>query len=261
MPSTEYAEQARRLQSFLRANPQRAISLAEGKLSTCLEAVAALHGARNWNTLSARADRSSRPTPEPADLPLPLLEGYLEEGDVEYVYGKTGTGKSADTRNRITHALSVGYQVTILDIGRSYTRYADVLGGTHINMGDTVDASLWDSAPIAAVEFGEWRVAFKNHLDPEMNKALTHWHQLLVQLEARTRAGNILVLDEIWSLCDRFGLFLPMLTAFLEAARKRGAIIICVGQAPQDFEQLAPALACTHSFKYESFVKTRVLLE
>jgi type IV secretory pathway VirB4 component len=256
MSSNEYTEQARRLQSFLRANPEQATALSEGKLSTCLEAVAALHGARNWNTLSARGERPLKIAMQPSQTRWPLLEGYLGAGEVEYVYGKSGTGKSLGTRERIAAALKVGYKVTILDVGRSYTRFADVLGGVHVDMGDTVvDAQQWDCASIAIVEFEEWRVAFKDRFDPDMNKALTHLRHLLVQLEARTKGGSVLVLDEVSSLLDRFGVFLPMLTAFLAAARKRGTVIICIGQGLEDFLGLALGLPCNHSFKYAGFVK------
>lgn len=75
-----YKLQAKRLHSFLLGHPEAAIRLAEAKHSACLEAVAAVHGARNWNTLQGalpehldtelHASASSSPAGRPDTDPI-----------------------------------------------------------------------------------------------------------------------------------------------------------------------------------------------
>lgn len=83
------------------------------KYSNCLEAVARLHGARNWSTLLATAD-----APETA---LPVLPPNT------LLHGKSGSGKTVTAKRIALAAYAAGTPLVVLDNGLGWRHQMELL--------------------------------------------------------------------------------------------------------------------------------------
>lgn len=219
-----FKAQAHRLQGYLRSNPAAAALLPEGKQSACFAAVAALHGARNWNTLvaSAQAPGSVHPAtgaaiassgpeqllglPEaPYALPtardraappdLPPLErlGEVRSGrTVSYV---AGIG-NLELSKLLVQALDDGYDVTTVSCEPTFQHLALAMGGVAgtVETCSTRDVS---GSSFLAVEFrGHACQPVPGHAIPDSG-ALASTQRLIELVQARQGRGQVLVLQDV----------------------------------------------------------------
>lgn len=244
MSTDDIKAQARRLQAFLKSNPDHATALGGAKHSSCLEAVAAIHGARNWNTLQAGSALPPYAKPAPVNsvpaafaLPVYIVDGK-PLGKVEYMLGRSGVGKSFATVCDLAQAVSTGRSATVLDIGGSYRHLAQALGGVATTVETADSAVKLPSARIAAFEFEGWQRTLKV-LGFERYPIADLWSRgVLPHLRPRLLPGNVLVVDEFFMFTSVFKQYLPMLLSFLQEAKSVGMYIRIIGQDRGDFATL-----------------------
>lgn len=231
MSLAEYKAQARRLQTFLKDHPAQAASLAQGKHASCLEAVAAVHGARNWNTLQA-GDGPPSTSAVPETTAAPEL---APQGSVEYVCGRSGAGKSFQTILDLADWVGKGGTATVLDVGRSYHHLALALNGVSTTP-DTADAAVkLPRAELATFEFEGWQLTTKV-LGHDKNPISRRWARALPHVQARTGSGKLLVVDELFMFTCIFKEHLHLLQDFLVQARANGTRIRLLAQSASDFD-------------------------
>lgn len=241
-----FKAQARRLQAFLKSNSAHAQGLSQAKHASCLEAVAAVHGARNWNTLQgmvARAEPVAQPgitqMQGPPDL-APAFAG-LSAGDVQYVEGCSGSGKTYGTTIDIVAAVGEGYHVTVLDCGRSYHHLALALNGVSSSPAQLPTERKLPQAGMLTVEFEGWLLT-EAVLRNDQRHVPGTWAKALPYLHARAGHAGIIVVDEAVQLQRAFGEHFALLGEFLRQARASGAIVSVIGQSSEDFVLLRPYL-------------------
>lgn len=256
-----FKAQARRLQSFLKSNPSHAAGLAQGKHASCLEAVAAVQGARNWNTLQASPDVFSQAGMRPlasavqthpaatgalqaGPEDLPPVFGGLRCGQVQYFYGTSGTGKSHQTAFDAVAALASGYTVTVLEVGRFYRHLALAFNGASTIPEQAAVAHKLVGAPVAAFEFEGWLLTHKL-FEAEKRQVDKRWAQVLPFLQQRQGPGHVLVVDELATLQLLLGNHRGLLVDFLVFARERGSLVHVIGQTLADFDALLERLPAT----------------
>ena len=108
MPTeTQLKQQAKRLLAYLVPFTSSAF-----KYAHCLEAMARVYGARNWNTLLAQvATPAETRSPTPTDL-----SGYQSI----LLYGMSGSGKSVLAKRLALEDYAAGKPLVVLDHGRSW---------------------------------------------------------------------------------------------------------------------------------------------
>lgn len=272
-----YKAQARRLQAFLKSHPEHAQALGQAKHASCLEAVAHVHGARNWNTLQAQpgvlsevgarnlgpdALNAQYPQPSagpsavpsgnapalscPPDALSPVFSG-MRGGEVQYCYGTSGVGKSYNCKLDLVDALAHGYGATVLDVGRSYHHLALAFSGASTIPEQALTAPRLANAVLAAFEFEGWLLT--SRLMPnDTNPVPKRWAQVLPFLLERQGRGHVLVVDELPALLTLLAGHTHLLVDFLVQARERGSLVVVLGQTLADFEalreRLPPTLCC-----------------
>lgn len=264
MTNLDYKTQARRLQSALSSNAALAQSLSLAKHSACLEAVAAVHGTRNWNTLAAAAavpesapvdgDAAFDLTPPPD---LGPIMGGLRPGQVLF-HAERERESLQFLRHDIVNAMAEGYHATVLEAGRNFHHLALAFSGTATTpaqastdatpeavLGLTLQTSRLARAPIAVVDFQGYRLTEAALGAPTKDAALERaWSVLLPSLSARACTGGLVVLSSLREMGRAFGEQWPLLLQYLVEARQNGAVIVCAGPADA-LERLRTALPPT----------------
>lgn len=245
MTLADYKAQASRLQAYSQSRAAAGSPLACAKHSFFLEAIAAVHGARDWNTLCAsvspapalRANATAFKASEPHPSLAPVFGG-LGPGGVHYLSGRAGTGKSSATAGELVEALSRGYKATVLDVGQTYHGLA--LSRSQAAISTAQSVSLADVGKISpetqlvAIDFSAWH--FSNLLlVGEHNFLQEPWANVLPTLDARTGSGTALVVEELPLWRRMMGNQLHLLVSFLAEARARGTAVHLIGQRPEDF--------------------------
>jgi hypothetical protein len=247
-----FKAQAHRLQAFLKSHPEKARDLANAKQSTCYDMVAAMHGARNWNTLCADAQKAPAP-PEGSTITRTADLADLMAGEVGMLIGRSGVGKSHTVTAEVVRSLAQGQSVTVLDIGRSYYHCTESMGGanTRIEEFDCNSVRLpqllqsLETAHLATVELER---AIQGLPGISIAKA---WGALEPAIMGRLQPGHLLVVDEVWAVLRAFAEQAHLLIGFLVAARKRGCRIVLVAQSTEDLCTLEHVLPATVVIKQE----------
>lgn len=220
MNSSVYKGQAHRLQKAITANPSFAAKLAEGKLSAAYEAIAAIHGARNWNTLCASeapvgpsvgtaSEGEAAYTVEPY-LPEPL-ELFGEFKRLNPLIVLEGAVSNSQLGSDLIEAFSSGYQVSVVSRVSDFQHLALAMNGVSLSNGD--EPELGSSMAL--------RTGFL-HIDGESPKLSA---AALALLSKRARAGALLVVKDADRLFgeDASGATLRMATDFNRAG---GAVLL-----------------------------------
>lgn len=253
----ELKSQARRLQAFLQSKPTHAQALAQGKQSACLEAIAAVHGARNWNVLQASCPSDdSTPDAEPirALTPKILFDGGAPE-QMDPVFGGLLSGqvhylidaadKAQSVVRELARAVPEGYSVTVLHHGgRAYHHLALCFAGVSTSPARQHEAgSALLLAPAVALDTAGWRltqaVLGTKRAEAAVDQALAN---VLQTLELRASRGAILVIDDIPQLQTSLGTSFSLLVGGLAKARDNGARVVLVARDRKDLDALRELL-------------------
>ena len=250
-----FKAQAHRLQSFLKSNPELADALAKGKQSVCYDAVAAMHGARNWTTLRAAHSTSgprSLTSSEFADQISfcpnddgTFSIGGVRAGEVGFVVGRSGCGKTRGVTSALEQALLHGCSATVLDIGRSYFQLTKAFNGVYAHGNEL----LIDPATVGVIT-GKVNVPSIVTFDFEAlclgareELSETTWRSVDRMLANRIQKNHILVVDESFTLQKALGPKHWLLLDFLSKAKDCGALVLVTAQTPHDvlsLESLKP---------------------
>lgn len=201
-----FKAQAHRLQGYLRSNPDTATRLAQGKQAACYDAIAAVHGARNWNTLCAvTSEPGASASPEffcagpagsattPPDLPPLECFGELLPGpSVIHLAGASSVSLSAD----LVNAFSDGYQVTVLSTSGGFQHLALAMGGAAGEVEAFCDKPV-DGYAFLALQFRGPAARAVPWFDIPDGGAAACVQRLARLLRQRSGRGSILVLDDI----------------------------------------------------------------
>jgi hypothetical protein len=216
MPSEHYyKKQAKRL--LLSLLP---FTNSQFRYAAALEAIAHVHGARNWNTLHSRAQNpSTEPVPDEADE-----QDYL-------ILGKSGAGKTHFAMRLALAHCSKGLPVVVLDYGRSWEALTRGLQATSATLepGGPVTVqrpSCQGLNPLYYVEV-EQGLDASPVLSPEPLRAYL--------AEVPLTAQTLLVLEEPNALMGGKDRALrPVICEFLKRAQTAGARVIVTAQLPGD---------------------------
>lgn len=262
-----FKAQARRLQAFMQTVASKRSDVFPFKLSMCLEAIAAVHGARNWNTLEAQSDNTETPAAsEPLTTRARKAEPtYDDIGDLspcpdvgvafaELRPGVAGyEGEDYDpvpssrtlVKHDLSYALGDGYYVTVLAPGTVYQQFAHAFGGRSTGVNLRADTSFPHTSGIVSIDFQGW--ALSGLLGDDTQFKAKAWEALKKNLKPRTGRGFILVVDRLQRMLELFGSHTPDLLMFLETARKAGTVIHLFGVPVEDLGVFAPLTIKVHT--------------
>jgi hypothetical protein len=247
MSIENHKAQARRLQTFTKTHPETAAALASGKHAPCLEAIAAIEGFRNWNTLQAsleeEASLDATQVLKPAEL-LPSARSYRDRGPAGFpmpnrqdIFGglRQGQVQFSLQRNKnrqlnrygesfgVVDALQAGYVVTILQADESYSQLARAFNGGATSAGRLkTDFQSWD-ADILAINVGGLKLT-QLLTQPDTPYLSTVWDELLQVLRARSGPGYAIVADDVSGVQAALGSSFKGLTAFAREASVAGTV-------------------------------------
>lgn len=228
MSSIDYKAQARRLQAWLKSHPEEAERLKQGAYSACMEAVAALHGARNWNALQGSTAASSlSPVPVVSEPSATSLDDALNPG-LTFVTGPYGGGKSAHVAGKMFEASQAGKSVLILDGGHSFTHFADSMGGVVVTLSALRAMGPGEQAILLAAPFV--RVDFEPDAQAERGLNPRSVHE---QALPRFPRADVVVIDEGGTVSAKMG---DGWHTQVDTWLKGGATLVAVGQQPDSGE-------------------------
>jgi hypothetical protein len=233
--------QVRRLQSFLKDKPTQAKALAEGKQSACLEAIAAVHGTRDWNTLQASlrpepansrtpsglSSRSSIPFEAGPPEGLEPVFGGLRAGQVHYFIDESDRAQAV--MKDLAQAIPQGYRVTVMHkASRAYHHLALCFAGVSTTPARQHEAGgRLLLATVLALDTAGWSltqaVLGERKAALAVDRSLA---DLLQTLELRGSRGDILVVDDLPHLQTYLGASFSLLVGALARARDNGAIVV-----------------------------------
>lgn len=244
MSIDSFKAQAHRLQGYIRSNPDAAARLTDGKQSACYEAVAAIHGARNWNTLCA----SGAPEPAsagaetpafycagpealdagiPPDLPPLEVFGEFRRGPtVAYLAGVSHVALSCD----VVHAFGDGYRVTTLSAQAELQHLAQAMGGAAGTIEDFCNTNLANRS-FLALHFRGPAARPVPWFDISEGGASASVARLTRLMQARTGRGNLLVVEDAPAVLMFAGEGGVALMAMLQAFHRDGGSIVLTGSS------------------------------
>lgn len=227
MSVDSFKAQAHRLQGYLRSNPDAAARLSEGKQSACYEAVAALHGARNWNTLCAGvtappevpeveffcASPSGLSTAPPELPPLECFGEIRVGSTVSHLAGWSRVALSAD----LIHALTDGYRVTLVSAQKEFHHLALAVEGDAGEVEDFCKHPV-EGHPMLSLEFRGPAARPVPWFDIPAGGGAASAQRLTRLLQQRGGRGSILVLENapavLWNAQEGSLAFVETLRAF-----------------------------------------------
>lgn len=224
-----YKAQAHRLQAFAQAHPQQAERLAQGKQSAAYAAIAAIHGSRNWNTLSAIA-HGNEPVQVPAgcehppELDLSPLELFGQFNIRDRVLTMEGPVSPLSLSTDLVQAVAEGYSVTTLSLEPTLRTLAAAMEG---GGGALLQADRFK--PAAAASFLAFDLAGK----PEtLGQALQAPSDVFDFLLGRSRQGALLVLQDVASLAPEQSAAKDRLVELVLLWAERGGTVLMT--SPQE---------------------------
>ncbi len=154
----------------------------------------------------------------------PPLDSRVQRGErvqLTVVSGRSGTGKTVFALDSVLNALRSGKTATVLDVGRSYLRAINALGGCAFDVRS--DGTIFQTA------LGAEELHLYDFEECRQEVSALSLESLRSRIEVR---GSLLVVDEAWSIVRLFGHALDLVTSALE----RGCSVIVVGQGHDDME-------------------------
>lgn len=135
------------------------------------------------------------------------------------VVARSGMGKTHQVLTQVMDSLSQQEPVVILDCGRTYRHFCEVIGGTYVRLqdGGRYESEHFGSAHLVVYEFEE--------LTEPWSKGLPS-----IQDWVDTLSNGLVVVDEVWRVAKQY----PALTGELYARVGQGAHYCVVGQSEED---------------------------
>lgn len=135
------------------------------------------------------------------------------------VVARSGMGKTHQVLTQVMDSLSQQEPVVILDCGRTYRHFCEVIGGTYIRLqdGGRYESEHFGSAHLLVYEFEELSGVWDKSLP-----AIQDWVDVL--------SNGLVVVDEVWRVAKLY----PALAGELFARVGQGAHYCVVGQSEED---------------------------